>query len=688
MPTESLIYETLSSHSYLEYAFLRWVLFPSVKPQIVKYIIPQRKVLFAGHKYKLDYSIEGKEHLIAVELDGFQFHGNKSAFTYDRLRQNDLHAAGWIVIRFSYDAIRLDTRRCVEQLQALLRLDPLLTDFIITEPAVEQSNMSPGELQFFFPFPERGTYMTESSFQAIRSKLNLKTLRDCQNQAFAALGNYFASGGTRAACVMSVGAGKTALGVVTCLGFTQNRALIITPGSVIRGTFDKALDYNAMGNALYGLPGGPLIPGCRPPRTLTLDRDERSIRDITREQLLAADIIITNFHSLGTGIDPDDLLAKLEPRDIDLIIVDEAHIAAAESYQRAFEHFNNVRTLLMSACFQRLDGKPIDADVVYKYRLIDSIADGNAKNIRVQRFAPESKETTYEMLWPDGSREEIVGRESFLELIKDERKLARITAKSDTSIRQVMRSVKIALDQQTERLHPVKPRVLFAALGECHAEQITRIAEEHGIPCAYLHHSMTETRINSTRVRFEQDSGDLQGLVQLKMLGQGYDFPPITVVVPMRFYGSFSEFYQFIGRGIRILQHPALIGRVKPEDQFLDIIYHAELGLDEHIETIYRENDMNPLTTHEIPESWQQKPQKGALPGITGRDAAHHPDAFVLFERGSIEHRIVHDEERIEKRRVEREEEAFAQRYATYAQSTDQPINFEQYIQVVRQFNG
>ena len=30
----------------------------------------------------------------------------------------------------------------------------------------------------------------------------------------------------------------------------------------------------------------------------------------------------------------------------------------------------------MSACFQRLDGKPIDADVVYRYRLIDSIADG------------------------------------------------------------------------------------------------------------------------------------------------------------------------------------------------------------------------------------------------------------------------------------------------------------------------
>ena len=55
--------------------------------------------------------------------------------------------------------------------------------------------------------------------------------------------------------------------------------------------------------------------------------------------MLAADVIVTNFHSLGTGEDPDDLLAKLAPDDIDFIVVDEAHIAAADSYQRPFAHF-------------------------------------------------------------------------------------------------------------------------------------------------------------------------------------------------------------------------------------------------------------------------------------------------------------------------------------------------------------
>jgi superfamily II DNA/RNA helicase len=461
----------------------------------------------------------------------------------------------------------------------------------------------------------------------------------------------------------------------------------VTPGSVIRGTFDQAFDHEALRNVLYGLPGGPLIPGMRPPKVLTLDREDGAIRNITRDRLLAADVILTNFHSLGTSEDPDDILAKLGPEDIDFIVVDEAHIAAAESYQRLFKHFADARTLLMSACFQRMDGKAIDADVVYRYRLIDSIADGNAKNLRVQRFAPHPEQTTYEIVWPDGLREEIVGREAVLETIKDEKKLARITAKSNEPIRQVMRAVKEALDHQASLLQPVKPRVLFSALGERHAEQIAQIAEEHGIPCAHLHHSMTESHIKAVRARFEKESGDIQGIVQLKMLGQGYDFPPITVVVPMRPYASFAEFYQFVGRGIRVINHPALVGRVGPGEQFLDVIYHVELGLDAHINTIYLENDMDPITEHEIPGGWTSAGSGDPLPGTTGADTAGKPQAFVIFEKGAIESRVVHDQERVDQRREERALEALAQRYAKYAASSSTPLTFEQYVEVFKSLN-
>jgi superfamily II DNA or RNA helicase len=680
--TDLPIHCELSSDSFLEYAFLRWVLAPATEAGVLAHVSPQGEIVIDGREYRIDYELLGSEQRIAVELDGFEFHSSRRAFSYDRLRQNDIQASGRLVIRFSYDSIRADTGRCVAQLQRIMGTDPLLSTFVISDPQVEAPEMDPDPLYALAPSPLAKRAMSANYFNSVREKINQATLRDCQTQAFAALANYYLGGGLQAACVMSVGAGKTALGVAAALAFTKRRAMVITPGSVIRGTFDRALDHTDQRNVLYTLPGGPLIPGCPPPAIRTLDRDEGPIRDITREELLAADVLITNFHSLGDGDDPDHLLAKLEPDDIDFLVIDEAHIAAAESYQRAFAHFSGARKLLMSASFQRLDGRPIDADVVYRYRLIDSIVDGNAKNLRVQRFAPDVAQTTYEMVWPDGRREEIVGRDALMELISDERKLARITAKSDQPIRQVMRAARKALDRQEELLHPVKPRVLFAALGERHAEQIARIATEHGIVSAHLHHSMGDSQIKATRKRFESDSGDLQGLVQLKMLGQGYDFPPICVVVPMRPYGSFSEFYQFIGRGIRVLHHPALTGRVAPGEQWLDVIYHAELGLDEHIETIYAENDMDP-NTEDLEVEPGSDGQPADLPGSTGAESAERPQTFVLFERGEIEQRVVHDEARMEQRRVERAREALAQRYAEYAQSADDPVPFEKFAEII-----
>jgi len=689
--------KALSSTSFLEYAFLRWILTPAVRPDMYRLVQPQAEVEISGRKYRVDYEIVGSEKTFAVELDGYEHHGSRRAFSYDRMRQNDLHAAGRIVARFSYDSIRRDTERCVRQLQELLLRDPLLGTFVVADPMIETPEMDPDPAYALAPSPIGGNAPMHdvvgenppsTYFDGVRNKLNRRTLRECQTQAYEALSGYYAKGGKTAACVMSVGAGKTALGVAATLGFAKRRALVVTPGSVIRGVFDKAYDHTVSGNVLYGLPGGPLIPGYPPPRVLTLDREGGAIRGVSREDLLFADVLVTNFHSLGDGSDPDHLLAKLEPEDVDFIVVDEAHIAAAESYQRTFAHFSEAKKLLMSACFRRLDGKPIEADVAYRYLLIDSIADGNAKNLRVTRFAPDASETTYEMVWPDGRREEIVGRDALLEIIKDERKLARITAKSEEPIRQLMREVHRALDEQAQLLHPVKPRVLFSALGERHAEQIARLADESGIPSAHLHHSMTDTRIRAIRERFENDSGDLQGIVQLKMLGQGYDFPPIAVVVPFRPYGSFGEFYQFVGRGIRVINHPALIGRVGPGEQALDLVYHAELGLDEHIETIYEENEMDPAPVREITTGPNGSEAEGEIRGARGAETAERPDTFVLFEKGAIERRIVHDADRVEERRREREREAFARSYADYAASTTEPVPFEQCAESARRRGG
>ncbi|MFJ7209726.1 DUF559 domain-containing protein [Streptomyces sp. NPDC098789] len=242
----------IPSSSFLEEAFLRWVLTPAVEAGIVARVHSQHPVNVNGRTYRLDYLIAGESLQLAVELDGFAFHSDRAAFTYDRLRQNDLASTGLTVLRFSYDAVRLDTARCVAQLQAMLRRDSALSPLVIAAPRIEVPDMAGDPMRAADP-PLRQQSPDGAYFTGTRALVDRKPLRTCQDEALAALANYYASGGRHAATVMAVGAGKTALGVAAALSFSKQRALVVTPGSVIRGTFAKALDPGVPGNVLYGL---------------------------------------------------------------------------------------------------------------------------------------------------------------------------------------------------------------------------------------------------------------------------------------------------------------------------------------------------------------------------------------------------------------------------------------------------
>ena len=64
-------------------------------------LTPQRqfRVVADGRVYFLDLAYPNER--IAIEIDGFEFHRSRGAFDSDRVRQNDLVRAGWIVLRFT-----------------------------------------------------------------------------------------------------------------------------------------------------------------------------------------------------------------------------------------------------------------------------------------------------------------------------------------------------------------------------------------------------------------------------------------------------------------------------------------------------------------------------------------------------------------------------------------------------------
>lgn len=60
-----------------------------------------------GRRYRIDIAL--KEEQIAIEIDGWQYHGKyKSAHESDRERQNLLAISGWLVLRFTAGQIFKD----------------------------------------------------------------------------------------------------------------------------------------------------------------------------------------------------------------------------------------------------------------------------------------------------------------------------------------------------------------------------------------------------------------------------------------------------------------------------------------------------------------------------------------------------------------------------------------------------
>jgi DNA repair protein RadD len=79
---------------------------------------------------------------------------------------------------------------------------------------------------------------------------------------------------------------------------------------------------------------------------------------------------------------------------------------------------------------------------------------------------------------------------------------------------------------------------------------------------------------------------ELDVIVHVGMLGEGFDHPQLTVCCIFRRFGSYAPFAQFIGRVIRKIESRDAL----PEDNYAYIVAHPGLGLQEHWEAFVCEN--------------------------------------------------------------------------------------------------
>lgn len=261
-------------------------------------------------------------------------------------------------------------------------------------------------------------------------------------------------------------------------------------------------------------------------------------------ELEAADITVTNIHQLmsktaGLGRIPQDFF--------DLVCVDEAHHNAARSWLKIREHFHKAKIINFSATPERTDGKIMHGVVIYVYTISEAIANGYCKNIDCLLIQPENMQVTrnrqqeiHELL---NHQYAGLGQESaaFRRAVQSEAETVDSIIKS---------SLEVLFDKRTRT---GEKRLKNIAVGRNleHCRQLVTAYEKHGVRAGLVHSSLQPEENKLTFAKIENHELDV--VVQVKMLGEGYDHKYFSVASIFSAFDPFLPFYQFVGRTMRTI---------------------------------------------------------------------------------------------------------------------------------------
>lgn len=80
--------------------------------------VAQHRIRIGDAEYRIDFAYP--THQIAIEGDGFEFHSERERFESDRVRQNHLVLAGWLVLRFTWRQIVRRPEEVAAQIETAL----------------------------------------------------------------------------------------------------------------------------------------------------------------------------------------------------------------------------------------------------------------------------------------------------------------------------------------------------------------------------------------------------------------------------------------------------------------------------------------------------------------------------------------------------------------------------------------
>lgn len=385
-------------------------------------------------------------------------------------------------------------------------------------------------------------------------------LREPQVEAYQALYQYFRNGGKTAIIQIPVGCGKSGIAAIAPFGIAKGRVLIVAPNLTIKDGLFESLDVTNRQKCFWRKRGilsdETMIGG---PFATTLDTGNISVCEKSH-------MVVSNIHQFATN--PDKWLRKFGSDFFDLIIVDEAHHSPASSWQKVLDHFNKAKVINMTATPFRSDGQEVGGELVYRYPFKKATFKGYIKRVTASYVAPTELEFVAK------GETKIYSLDDVLKM-KEKNWFSRGIALSDPCNQSIV-------DNSLEKLEKLREtgthhQLIAVACSVDHARKISALYEARGFKSDLIHSQLDEEK--KAKVMRRLRSGELDCIVQVQMLGEGFDHPKLSVAAIFRPFRTLAPYIQFVGRVLRVVVqnspgHP---------DNYGHIITHAGMNLDQRL---------------------------------------------------------------------------------------------------------
>lgn len=244
------------------------------------------------------------------------------------------------------------------------------------------------------------------------------------------------------------------------------------------------------------------------------------------------DVIITSVPTIGRA--GSKRINRLNPDNIGLVVVDEAHKSVSESWIRTLnylqvgpDNFDRDKLLLgMTATPNRSDGKPLKTlydDITENYDLRWALSNGWLTDFEFFRVDTETDISNVKKRGSEFNQKELAN-----------------AVNNDERNAQIFKAYKDYSDGE--------PAIVYCASVD-HAKYLTALFNHNGVPSAVIH---ANTKKSDKKEYIEKyKSGEIKVLFNYGTLTTGFDAPDTATIILARPIGSELLVQQIIGRGLR-----------------------------------------------------------------------------------------------------------------------------------------